>query len=187
VARTAYLDTTIFVEMGTKKSRYKKCIRQLLEDLKKGKVKIYTSVITVQELAVATFRAGARARDTYGDINTIARICGVTKEIALTAAKSEAGLKDMADEELAKRDTKRPETEEQRLERICENRRRKWDCFHLATAQEVGCAELYSTDKNFQKRPGQLGIRSLRVLDPCDTVKTIKGPLVDGVGHIKTT
>ena len=76
----------------------------------------------------------------------------VTKDIALTAAKFEAQLKNITTQDLAKRDPKKPETEEQKLERICENRRRKWDCFHLATAQVLGCQVLYSTDNNLQKR-----------------------------------
>ena len=67
MARTAYLDTSIFVEMGTKGSKHKKRIRELLEELGEDKVRLYTSILTVQELAVATYRAGAPARDTYGE------------------------------------------------------------------------------------------------------------------------
>ena len=74
MARTAYLDTSIFLEMGTKGSKHKKRIRELLEELSKDKVRIYTSILTVQELAVATYRAGTTAKDTYGDISSIARI-----------------------------------------------------------------------------------------------------------------
>jgi predicted nucleic acid-binding protein len=185
VARTAYLDTSIFVEMGAKKSKYKKCIRDLLRELNENKIRIYTSIITVQEMAVATYRAGAIAKDVYGDIYSIARIYNVTKEIALTAAKSEAALKDMAERELGKRDSNKPETDEQRLERICENRRRKWDCFHIATAHTIGCTELYSTDNDFKKRLDQLGIKGLRVLDPCDSSRTIRGPLFEKSGHLK--
>jgi predicted nucleic acid-binding protein len=186
VTRTAYLDTSIFVEMGARKSKYKRCIRDLLKELEENKVRIYTSMVTVQEMAVATYRAGATAKDVYGDINSIARIYNLTKEVALTAAKNEAGLKDMAETEAGRRDPKKGETEEQKLERICQNRRRKWDCFHIATAQAIGCAELYSTDHDLRKRPDQLGIRSLKALDPCDSGKTIRGPLFDKAGHPKT-
>jgi predicted nucleic acid-binding protein len=187
VARTAYLDTSIFVEMGTKGSKHKKRIRELLEELSEEKVRIYTSILTVQELAVATYRAGTPAKDTYGDISSIARIYTLTKEIALTAAKREAELKDIADKEAAKRSKDKPETEDQKLERICENRRRKWDCLHIATAQLVGCAELYTTDKDLQKRPTQLGLRSLKALSPDAPVKTIRGPLLDNIDHLKDT
>ncbi|MBZ5525356.1 MAG: hypothetical protein LAP21_24275, partial [Acidobacteriia bacterium] len=84
-----------------------------------------------------------------------------------------------------KRDPKKPETEEQKLERICENRRRKWDCFHLATAQLLGCPELYSTDENLQKRPTQLGIATLKVLSPEPRRLRIPGPLTDSAGEIE--
>ncbi len=186
MARTAYLDTSIFLEMGTKNSRQKKRIRELLDELSEERVRLYTSILTVQEVAVAAYRAGAATRDTYGDINKIARIYSVTKEVALTAAKREAELKDLADREAGKRSAKQPETEEEKLDRVCENRRRKWDCFHLATAQLIGCAELYTTDAKLQKRPSQLGIKSLRALTPDTPIRTIRGPLVDEAGTFDT-
>jgi len=171
--------------MGTKGSKHKKRIRELLEELGEDRVRLYTSILTVQELAVATYRAGTTARDTYGDISSIARVYTLTKEVALTAAKREAELKDMAEKHAAKRSGKKPETDEQKLERICENRRRKWDCLHIATAQLIGCAELYTTDKDLQKRPSQLGIRSLKAVTPDAPVKTIRGPLLGDVDHLK--
>jgi predicted nucleic acid-binding protein len=179
VARAVYLDTSIFLELGTKRSRHKAKIRQLLSELQKEKIRIYTSMVTVQEVAVATFRAGTVAKDPFGDINAIARVYGITKEVALTAAKYEAKLKDLADEEARKRDPKKLETEEQKLERICQNRRRKWDCFHIATAQQLDCQELYTTDGDMRKRPEQLGIRSFKALAPCESVRTIKGPMFE--------
>jgi predicted nucleic acid-binding protein len=184
VARTAYLDTSIFVEMGTKKSSHRKRIRELLHELSEDKVRLYTSILTVQELAVATYRAGTAAKDTYGDISSVARVYTLTKEVALTAAKREAELKDLAEKQTAKRSRKKHETEDEKLERICENRRRKWDCFHIATAQLVGCSELYTTDKNLQKRPSQLGIKSLRAVGPDTPIKTIRGPLLANVDHL---
>jgi predicted nucleic acid-binding protein len=180
------LDTSIFLEMAGKNAKLKKRIRELLEELGEEKVRLYTSIITVQELAVATHRLGAVAKDTYADINSIARIYTVTKEIALTAAKREAELKDLSEREGGKRSSKKADSEEQRLDRICENRRRKWDCFHLATAQVMGCAELYTTDSKLQKRPSQLGIKSLTALTPDTPIKTIRGPLLENVGSIKT-
>ena len=186
MARTAYLDTSIFLDMGGKNLKLKKRIRELLEELSEEKVRLYTSIITVQELAVATHRMGAVARDTYADINSIARIYTVTKEVAMTAAKREAELKDLSEKESSKRGRKQAETDEQRLDRICENRRRKWDCFHLATAQLIGCAELYTTDNKLQKRPEQLGIKSLTALTPDTPIKYIRGPLLENVENIKT-
>lgn len=187
MTRTAYLDTTIFVEIATKRSKNRAQIQKLLEELKKDKVRIYTSMITVQELAVATFRAGTVAKDIYGDINELARVYGITKEVALTAAKNEAALKELSEKELKGRDAKKPETEEQRLERLCENRRRKWDCFHIATAQQIGCAEFYSTDLKLQKRPDQLGIKNFKIVGPDSSPRTIRGPLVDGAGKLQAT
>jgi predicted nucleic acid-binding protein len=170
--------------MGSKKSKYKKQIRALLKELGDERAKIYTSIITVQEVSVASYRVGTPAKDTFGDINAIAKVYGINKDVALTSAKREAQLKDLAVQEEAKRDRSKPETQEQMLERICENRRRKWDCFHLATAQVIGCPELYSTDEKLVKRPEQLGMKDLRVLRPGTSLKKITGPLTDQAGHI---
>ena len=182
VARTAYVDSSIFLEIGTKNSKHKKRIRELLKELAEDKVRLYTSIITVQEISVAAYRTGAIAKDTCGDINKIARIYTVTKEVALSAAKREAELKDLAETEAAKGGKNKKETEEQRIEKICENRRRKWDCFHIATAQLIGCSEFYTTDATLQKRPKQLGIKTLQALSPSTPIKTIRGPLVVDAG-----
>lgn len=183
MARTAYLDTSIFLDMAGKNLKVRKRIRELLEELKDEKVRLYTSIVTVQEMAVATFRTGAVTRDVYADVNSIARIYSITKDIALTAAKREAELKDQSEREAKKRSGKN-ETEEQKLDRICDNRRRKWDCFHLATAQTIGCVEFYTTDQKLLKRPEQLGIKSLKALTPDTPIKTITGPLLDNVDHL---
>src|SRR6185437_10908171 len=177
VAKTVYFDTSVFVEMGTKRSKLAKEIRALLKELDEERVRIYTSIITVQEVSVASFRQGAVAKDTYGDIHAFARIYEITKEVALTAAKREAELKDIAATQEAKRPKNKPETEEQKIDRICTNRRRKWDCFHIATAQTIGCSVIYSTDDGMKKRPAQLGIKGLRIIAPKPTEPTISGPL----------
>jgi hypothetical protein len=39
-----------------------------------------------------------------------------------------------------------------------ENRRRKWDCFHIATAMCLGCGTLYAEDSKLLKRKDQLAI-----------------------------
>src|SRR5205814_2244546 len=74
-------------------------------------------------------------------------------KLALTAAKIEAQLRDIADQESAKRDKKKPPTLQQQIDRACENRRRKWDCFHIATALVLECEVMYSTDEKLQKSP----------------------------------
>ena len=172
MARTVYFDTSVFIELANKKSSLAKDLKALLKELAEEKVRIYTSIITVQEMSVAVYRRGAKSKDTYADIHSLARIYGVTKDVALTAAHREAELKDIADS-----NTSKTETQDQKIEKICENRKRRWDCFHIATAQTLGCTVMYSTDTNLQKRPQQLGIRDLRILPPTPTPATIKGPL----------
>jgi predicted nucleic acid-binding protein len=177
VARTAYLDTSVFLEIGARRSKVAKEIKALLAELTEDRVRIYTSIITVQEMSVASYRKGGINKDTYGDIQSLARIYGVTKEVALTAAHREAELRDNADSQLAARDPKKPETEDERLERICENRKRRWDCFHIATAQVIGCSVMYSTDTKLQRRFSQLNIRDLKIVAPKPTEPSIEGPL----------
>lgn len=177
MAKTVYFDTSVFLEMGAKRSKRAKEIRSLLKELQEERVRIYTSIITVQEVSVASYRQGAMTKDTYGDVHAFARIYEITKDVALTAAHREAELKDIAEAEEAKRPKNKPETEEQKINRICSNRRRKWDCFHIATAQSLNCSTIYSTDEGMKKRPVQLGIKNLKVLEPKPTEPTISGPL----------
>jgi hypothetical protein len=42
-----------------------------------------------------------------------------------------------------------------------DNKRRKWDCFHIATAMCLKCRVLYSLDKGMLARKEQLQIRDL--------------------------
>lgn len=166
--------------MGTRRSKYAPLIRTLLKDLQDHKARIYTSAITVQELSVASHRRGAVARDTVGDVRSIARVYTVTKEVAITAAKREAEIKDITESEERKRSTHKPLTREQEIERVCENRRRKWDCFHIATAQVLGCTQMYSTDDKLQRRQKQLGLKNIEIIPPPPSLKSIKGPLFKG-------
>jgi predicted nucleic acid-binding protein len=181
VPRPIYFDTSIFIEMGTKGSKQRKHIRELLRGFQEDKVRVYTSIITVQEVSVAAYLKGSVARDTYGDVASIARVQAITKEIALTAAKNEAALKEIARAARGKRDPRKPLTEDEKLDQACENRRRKWDCFHLAAAQVLECEYVYSTDDKFQDRPKQLGLKDLKVIPPDEPIASIRGPLVTGV------
>lgn len=142
--RPVYFDTSIFLEIGAKGSKHAKNIRALLKDLKAEKARIYTSIITIQEVSVLSYRRGKLARDDYGRVSEFARIVGISKDVALTAAKREAEIKD---------DGKR---------NIEDNRRRKWDCFHIATAQQHNCSVLYTTDKRLLNRQKQLGIADVK-------------------------
>ena len=123
-----YFDSSVFLAifMGEASGP---SIKELLKELRRDKIKIYTSIVTIQEVSVTTFRKRAAAADNYTKVNKLARIQGITKEIALTAAKLEAQVVD---------DTKPRDREE--------NKHRKWDCFHLATAMELGCRTFYSLD-----------------------------------------
>ena len=181
-----YFDTSIFIEIAAKKSKYKRHIKTLLKELGEERARIYTSIITVEEVSVAAYRPGEIARDTYGDVKAVgAKVRGIDKDIALTCAKNEASLKYMADQEDAKRDKSKPEPLDRQIERACENRRRRWDCFHVATAQVLHCTELYTTDDKLLKRPAQLGIKSLRAVLPGTSLKRVSRPLTAGAGEIE--
>lgn len=142
--RPVYFDTSIFLEIGAKRSKHAKNIRALLKELKAEKARIYTSIITIQEVSVLSYRRGALARDDYGRVSEFARIVGISKDIALTAAKREAEIKDNGKSD------------------VDDNRRRKWDCFHIATAQQHNCSILYTTDNRLLKRQKQLGILDVK-------------------------
>lgn len=181
MAKPAYFETSIFIEMATPRSKQKPRIRELLADFTDRRVHVYTSILTVQEMAVASYRRGTVALDIYGLIRSIARIYNLTKDTALTAAKIEAQLKDIADAEASKRDKSKPLTVQQQIDQACENRRRKWDCFHIATALVLECDVMYSTDVKLQRRPKQLGLKDLKIIPPPEALKIIRGPLIDAM------
>jgi len=159
MAQLIYFDTSVFLEIGAKNSKHSKNIRELLKELKAEKARIYTSILTVQEVSVLSYRRGQLARDDYGKINEFARIMGVTKDIALTAAKREAEIIDNAKASSGAT--------------IDDNRRRKWDCFHIATAQHLGCSALYTTDEKLVKRQKQLGLTDIKILPPVPSHPTL--------------
>ena len=185
MAQLVYFDSSIFIEMAAKRSKYKKQIKALLKELNEDHARIYTSILTIQEISVAAYRPGDVARDTHGDVKGIGvRIYEVTKDVALTCAKREAELRYLAEQKEAKRDSSKPETEAEKIERICENRRRKWDCFHIATAQEIGCSELYTADEKLLNRPKHLNLKGIRAVRPGTSLRKISGPLTEAAGLI---
>ncbi len=143
-----YFDSSVFISifMGDESSA---AIKELLLELKRDRVKIYTSIITVQEVCVQPYRKGTLAEDRCAKIDKIARIEGVSKEIALTAAKYEAHIKDQT------------QTADN-----AENPRRKWDCFHIATAMALSCSAFYTADKKQLKRRQQFNISGMAFLKP---------------------
>lgn len=109
----------------------------------------------MQEVSVQSFQSGQSFDDNHAKVNKLARVYTITREIALTCAKLEAAMKDrMKNSQL---------TEE---ERIGQNRRRKWDCFHIATAMCLECSSLYSLDAGMLIRRQQFSIGNIQFLKP---------------------
>lgn len=151
---TCYFDTSVFLAILNGEPTATG-IRALLRELKQEKARIYTSIITVQEASVQVFRAGGRADEMHAQIAKLARIQTITREISLTAARLEADIiGQMRPNDL---------TEE---ERVGQNRRRKWDCFHIATAIELGCTDLYTLDGNMINRRAHLNLSSPAFMQP---------------------
>jgi predicted nucleic acid-binding protein len=151
---TCYFDTSVFLAILNGEATATS-VRALLRELKHEKVRIYTSIITVQEASVQVFRAGGRADDLHAQIAKLARIQTITREISLTSARLEAEIiRKMRPHELSEE------------ERIGQNRRRKWDCFHIATALELNCAYLYTLDGKMINRKTHLEVPYLEFLLP---------------------
>ena len=144
---TVYFDSSVFLSVLNGDSSAQQ-IRFLLADLQKEKTKICTSIITIQEVSVGCYRLGSIAADNHGYVKKLARIEGVTRDVALTAAKLEARIID---------DFKGKATEKQ-----LDNKRRKWDCFHIATAQCLKCASLYTLDLAMLNRQSRLEIKGIK-------------------------
>ena len=150
--RSVYIDTSVFLAIFKGEPQARE-IRQLFRELKSERIRTYTSIITIEEVSVLSFRYGTVASDNHSKVSRLARVIGISKETALTAAKFEAQLIDNI----------KPRNDR---EKAAENRRRRWDCFHIATAVEVGCEALYSSDKKMLARKEHLQIGSLKFLLP---------------------
>jgi Predicted nucleic acid-binding protein, contains PIN domain len=149
---TPYFDSSVFIAVFKGEDSNQE-IRELFKELQRQKVHTSTSIITIQEVSVLSYRFGTVAKDNYARVHELARIEGVDKDISLTAAKLEAQLLDTF--------SSLDEHEKQ-----LENKRRKWDCFHIATAICVGCNVLYSLDERMLSRKQQLKIRGLDFRPP---------------------
>lgn len=157
MASTVYFDTSVFLDiLGGKQNAAE--IRQLLAELKEANTKIYTSIITAQEVSVLSYRRGTAARDLHRKVARIARMQSIDLDIALTAAKIEAGIADSGKEKESSRQQKK---------------RRKWDCFHLATAIKLECSAFYSTDDDLLKAVKAHGPSSLVPALPKPTQGTL--------------
>lgn len=127
-------------------------IKELLKELRRDKVRIYTSIITIQEVSVLPYRKGAQAADNYSKVSKLSRIEGITKDIALGAARLEAQIIDQT-----------------RVKDREDNKRRRWDCFHIATAMALGCRSFFALDDRLLKRGRFLGINSMTFGRPVPT------------------
>lgn len=134
---SAYLDSSVFLAIFNGEDSEGK-IRALLRELRRDKCKICTSIITIQEVSVASYLFGGSHADNYSKVDRFARIHGITKDIALTAAKLEASILD--------RMRRMSKQEKQSM-----SPRRKLDCLHIATAIELKCRWIYSLDPGMIK------------------------------------
>jgi hypothetical protein len=109
-----------------------------MRNANQDKCRICTSILTIQEVSVASFLFGGDQSDNYAKVDRFARIHGVTKDIVLVAAKLEASILERM---------KRSSTQEQKAMKP----RRKLDCLHIATALEMKCRWIYSFDPGMLK------------------------------------
>jgi predicted nucleic acid-binding protein len=153
-----YFDTSVFLDIFAKTSENKQAIFGLVNELREAKVVIYTSILTVEEASVLTYRRGQVVKDNHKLINKMAKIWGIDRQIALTTAKHEASIRDIFKEKDEDAEMKQ---------------RRRWDCFHIATAQVRECSHLYTTDPGMMKRQKQLSIPDLKIVPPAPTKPTL--------------
>jgi predicted nucleic acid-binding protein len=156
--RPVYFDTSVFLDIFAKTSPNKQAIFSLLGELNENKITIYTSILTVEEASVLTYRRGHVVHDNHVLINKMARIWGIDRQIALTTAKHEADIRDLFKEKNDEAEMKQ---------------KRRWDCFHIATAQVRECTHLYTTDPGMIKRKTQLSIPDLKIVFPKPNVPTL--------------
>lgn len=127
-------------------------VRDLIMELRKEKIRIYTSILTVHEASILSFRRGNADREVDAIIAQFARIVTIDRAVALTAARLEAGILDYFKTGPGIRDEAR--------------HRRRWDCLHIATAQVYGCSTLYAYDDDFRKRTSQVNVDNLKIARP---------------------
>jgi predicted nucleic acid-binding protein len=151
MSEPVYFETSAILELINAESRAPD-VRDLIAELKKDKIRIYTSVLTVHEASILSFRRGSADRDVDSIIAQFARIVTIDRAVAIKAARLEAAILDFFKKGVAS-------TEEAR-------HRRRWDCLHIATAQVLGCSTLYAFDKHFRKRTNQVDVGNLRIAEP---------------------
>ena len=84
---SAYFDSSPFIAIFKEEDRNED-IRELLRELKKQRVRISTSIITIQEVSVLSYRFGTIASDNYVRVNRLARIEGLSKRCGSYCGKA---------------------------------------------------------------------------------------------------
>jgi predicted nucleic acid-binding protein len=138
---SAYFDSSVFLAIFNGEPSAVN-VKALIRELNKSNSRICTSILTVQEVSVASYLFGGDQADNYAKVDRFARIHGVTKDIVLAAAKLEASIIERM---------QRSGTREKKEMKP----RRKLDCLHIATAIEMQCRWIYSFD------PGMLKCKEL--------------------------
>ncbi len=152
MSHAVYFDSSVFLDIF-RGNDIDGSILALLKELKRKKAKIHTSIITIEEVSVDHFRKGKVASANYSKVHKFAMIEGINQDIALTTAKLEAALLDSSGS-----------LDDQ--QKAAENKRRRWDMFHIATAMCYQCGVFYTTDEGFAQRQKRLGITSIVFLPP---------------------
>jgi len=121
-----YLDTNVFLYANTRKSKFYKSCRFVLEQVALGKISAQTSVETVQEIIFVASRqkqVGVGVRIAKEAWAILGSLCALTEEIT---------------NEFLKLAAKYPKTESR-------------DLVHVATCKVLGIDKIFSVDKHFDK------------------------------------
>lgn len=145
---SVYFDSSVFLAV-LKGDPAAMDIRGLVVELQRERARIVTSALTLQEISVRASQRGTQKQ--YSELVTaMARIFSVERDVALLAARLEGEILRLS------RDGRKGE----------DNPRRKWDCFHLATAMRLRCGRFYTTDKRLIGKQQVFGDDVPRLLWP---------------------
>ena len=137
-----YFDSTLFLSILANEPTANS-VRQLLTELGNSRTGIYTSILTIAECCVGSLRANGDPNKPLELIYDIAKVQSITEDIAISTARIEAKMILLC-----------PPGEKEPTKR----RRRRWDCFHMATALDLKCTALYSFDEDYGKMAEQCGL-----------------------------
>ena len=131
------LDTNIFISAFNEKSPKNKQTRELLDQIQNDSIKVFISVILLEEFFVRVYKLKQEAEtDTFLDFIALGGLCTIidtNKPIALLAAKLRAQYPSL----------------------------RAPDAIHLASAIESGARIFITTDRRLPKKIGKLEIKTI--------------------------